>query len=174
MIFMQKENKQIEEEIAKLKSKLDQLAKSDSFEELDNGDSSISMLVKYMLEEREKTNRMLKGITEKVRKIEEEFKSTGEIEEGGEKVNYKQMVANREIPLSSLDSKILEFAQAKGMVCADDVKELMQYRGKNAACARLNKLYRAQLLDRFQLGHRVYFKYDAGKTTNTLIISPPQ
>ena len=60
------------------------------------------------------------------------------------------------------------------MVCADEVKTLMGYKGRNAACTRLNKLYKDGLLDRYQLGHKVYYKYDAGKTTNTLIISPPQ
>jgi predicted transcriptional regulator of viral defense system len=80
------------------------------------------------------------------------------------------------VPLSDIDAKIINFVQVQhnGMVCADEVREFMGYKGNNAACARLNKLYKDGLLDRFQLGHKVYYKFDAGKTTNTLIISPPQ
>ena len=50
----------------------------------------------------------------------------------------------------------------------------MSYKGRNAASARLNKLYRIGLLERFQLGHKVYYKFDAGKMASTLIVSPPQ
>jgi len=60
------------------------------------------------------------------------------------------------------------------MACAEDIKREMNYRGRNAASARLNRLHKQGLLDRYQLGHKVYYKYDAGKTTNTLIVSPPQ
>ncbi len=171
---MIKNNKQIKKEIEKLNVKIDRLSKSNNFDEIEGGES-VSALVRYMMEEREKTNKMLKSITERLKSLEDELKGVDEAV--GEEVGfeYKQQPQNnREIPLSNLDSKILEFAQSKGMVCADDIKGLMQYKGRNAACARLNRLYRAGLLDRFQLGHRVYFKYDAGKTTNTLIISPPQ
>jgi hypothetical protein len=60
------------------------------------------------------------------------------------------------------------------MACAEDIKKHMSYKGKNAASARLNRLFKEGLLDRYQLGHKVYYKYDAGKTTKTLIVSPPQ
>jgi len=60
------------------------------------------------------------------------------------------------------------------MACADDVKAGMNYRGRNAASARLNKLYKMGLIDRLQLGHKVFYKFDAGKTTKILIVSPPQ
>ena len=79
-----------------------------------------------------------------------------------------------EVPLSLLDAKILDFVQTHTMICADDLMKAMNYRGRNAACARLNRLYREGLLERYQLGHKVFYKFDAGKTTNTLIISPPQ
>ena len=62
--------------------------------------------------------------------------------------------------------------QVKGMACAEDIKNAMSYKGLNAASARLNNLFKRGILQRYQLGHKVYYKYDAGKTTNTLIISP--
>ncbi len=45
-----------------------------------------------------------------------------------------------EVPISSLEANLLDFIKAKNMVCADDVKEYMKYKGRNAACARLKKL----------------------------------
>ena len=79
-----------------------------------------------------------------------------------------------EIALSDTDRKIIEFVQTKGMACADDIKSTMGYRGRNAACTRLKRLCDEKLLQRFQLGHKVYYRFDAGKAANTLIISPPQ
>lgn len=158
----------MEAEIQELKKVVEKLSKSNSEELHDEG--SVSTIVKYMIDERERTNKMLRGITERLKKLEVELTTIEEADQRG----MEFPVGNREIPLSNLDSKILEIAQAKGMVCADDVQREMNYKGRNAACARLNRLHRGGLLERYQLGHKVYFKYDAGKTTNTLIISPPQ
>lgn len=160
----------MEAEIQELKKVVEKLSKATSEEVHDEG--SISTIVKYMIDERERTNKMLKGITERLKKLEIDL-TTIETSEKEQQPN-EFPVGNKEIPLSGLDSKILEIAQAKGMVCADDVQKEMNYKGRNAACARLNRLHRGGLLERYQLGHKVYFKYDAGKTTNTLIISPPQ
>ena len=60
------------------------------------------------------------------------------------------------------------------IACSEDIQKRMNYKGRNAASARLNKLYKQGLLERYQLGHKVYYKYNAGKATNPLIISPPQ
>jgi hypothetical protein len=77
-------------------------------------------------------------------------------------------------PISGLDAQILQIVQRIELACADDIKKQMSYKGRNAASARLNRLYKIGLLERYQLGHKVYYKYDAGKTTNTLIVSPPR
>ena len=172
-----KRTKDIENEVTLLKQEIAKLTKVNTVPQNtpSGNEDSVSALLKYMLEEREHTNKLLRGITERLKKLEEEIDATeGELQEE-QQIDYSQMKnASREIALSNLDSKLLEFVQSKGMVCAEDVKTLMNYKGKNAACARLNRLYHAGLLDRFQLGHRVYFKFDAGKTTNNIIISPPQ
>lgn len=169
MVKMAK-NSKMEQEIQDLKKVVDKLSKAGSAVEEVEANSGVSALVKYMLDENAKRDKVLRGIFERLKRLEEELTSMEEVDHGME----IPAGSNREIPLSNLDSKILEIAQAKGMVCADDIKGQMNYKGRNAACARLNRLHRAGLLDRIQLGHKVYFKYDAGKTTNTLIISPPQ
>ncbi|MDE1824815.1 MAG: hypothetical protein KGH61_02235 [Candidatus Micrarchaeota archaeon] len=169
---MAKNAELMEKEIQELKKVVERLSRVNSVEEVEESGTGVAALMKYMLEERERTNRMLRGIGERLKKLEQEL---NEMDSEEEKQLDFQAGGSREVPLSSLDAKILELAQSKGLICADDVKAQMSYKGRNAACARLNRLYRAGLLDRFQLGHKVYFKYDAGKTTNTaLIISPPQ
>ncbi|MCL4375183.1 hypothetical protein M1394_00060 [Candidatus Marsarchaeota archaeon] len=163
---MARPSDQMERELEKLKEELKLLSVKKENPPLD---ADLSNIIKYMMEEREKTNKLLVGITERIKKLEEELGNATY-----EESNSYSVIENREIPISGLDAKILGYVQAKGMACAEDVKVYMRYNGKNAACARLNKLCKDGLLDKFQLGHKVFYKYDAGKATNTLIISPPE
>ncbi len=155
------DKKEIEEELEKLKKEVSRLSNNESYPE------DAQELIKYMVAERERTNKILASITEKIKELTERL---NEIEDAPSAPAEKL----KEIPLSETDAKIIEFVQTKGMACADDVKKFMNYKGRNAACARLNKLYMMGLLVRYQLGHKVYYKFDAGKATNTLIVSPPQ
>ncbi|VVB76988.1 Uncharacterised protein [uncultured archaeon] len=162
-------SKQMEKEIMELKKEL-KVAYERSQPELTEG-TSMSTLIKYMVDERARTNRILEDITQKIKLLEDEM-SALEIN-GSQMDESTTMQMSREIPLSEVDAKMINYVQTKGMACAEEVREFMAYKGNNAACARLNRLHRLGLLDRLQLGHKVYYKYDAGKATNTLIVSPP-
>jgi predicted nuclease with TOPRIM domain len=155
------DKKEIKEELERLKKEISRLNSGDNAYPDDAQE-----LIKYMVAERERTNRMLASIAEKIKELSERLDG---LDEGAVKLEKP-----KEVPLSYTDAKIIEFVQTKGMACADDVKEFMHYKGRNAACARLNRLHMLGLLDRYQLGHKVYYKYDAGKAINTLIVSPPQ
>lgn len=165
---MNSKGRQIEEELQQIRKELEKITKeSDSAAE----GRPFSELLKYMAEEREKTNRLLAGITEKVQALEKKIDDEGQAAEE----QYSISPNSKEIPLSPVDASIINYVQTKGMACADEIKEVMHYRGRNAACARLNKLYRMELLERFQLGHKVFYRFNAGKaTTSILIVSPPQ
>jgi hypothetical protein len=170
-IWMSKESEQIEKELQRLRDRVESLSTK---KEVILTSEELSALVKYMVEERERTNRALIGMTDKIRRLEgvlDDMYAEQEVEPA-----RQAGMENKEVPVSDLDSRIINFVQSQemAMACADQVKEFMRYKGRNAACARLNRLYKEGLLDRLQLGHKVYYKYDAGKTTNTLIISPPQ
>ncbi len=158
-------NKQIAEEIIKLREEIRVLV-----EKKDTGQNSeVTALVSYITDERERTNRLLAGLMERIKRLE--YKSSVKEENPIEAMRKKGF---EEIALSQLDARIIDFVQAKGLACADDIKDLMGYKGRNAACTRLKKLCSEQLLQRIQLGHKVYYRFDAGKATNALIISPPQ
>jgi len=59
--------------------------------------------------------------------------------------------------LGDVDEKIIEFVKKNGKVCADDLQRAFNYKGKNAASARLNRLYSQGLLEKKQAGRRVYY-----------------
>ena len=125
------------------------------------------------MEERERTNKLLVGLIEKVVQLERKLNS-----EVAAPVLPSTASGGRmeEIRLSSVDAKIIDFIETseREMVCADQIKELMNYKGRNAACARLNAMCKIGLLRKDQMGHKVYYRFDAGKATKALIISPPQ
>jgi uncharacterized membrane protein len=136
--------------------------------------SDLFALLKYMIDENRKTTLLLKGIAEGLNKIEVELNAP--ISEPAAVEGPVETKTIKETPLSEADTKIIEAVQLSpnSMACAEDIRNKMNYRGKNAASARLNKLYKGGLLERYQLGKKVYYKYDAGKATNILIVSPPQ
>jgi seryl-tRNA synthetase len=170
-VKLSKKTEQLERELEGLKYEINQLS-SKKKKVLD--ENIVSSLMKQLVEERERSNKLLESLTEKITKLEKEIDVRDGKEQLEGEIQEYDAVSNREVPLSELDSKILNFVQSKEMICADDLVHFMEYKGRNAACARLNKLYRQGILDRYQLGHKVYYKFDAGKTTNTLIISPSQ
>lgn len=177
--------KEIEKEIQDMKEELKHL-NSKSLEKMrevveekiksEETGSNLITLLKYMMDENRKRDMILKSMSDKLEKLEENLEADYYEQDDTEKETYLQ--ENNKIgrvqPLSELDAKIMQMVQIKGMACADDIKKAMGYNGRNAASARLNRLYRIGLLERYQLGHKVFYKYDAGKTTNTLIVSPPQ
>ncbi len=172
--------KQIREELLKLQVELRELQTEDTSgkdERKQISDDDIIAMFKYLMEERQKTNSMLEELTSKIKQLQqveaEQLKSMNNQDAQAQR-QQGELRQISEVALSEIDSKIINFVQTNDMVSADDVKEFMGYRGANAACTRLNRLHKAGLLERFQLGHKVYYRLDAGKATNTMIISPPQ
>jgi putative NADH-flavin reductase len=134
--------------------------------------SNLFALIKYMIDENKRTTMILGGIAGSLSRLESELVSETEPEEQ----QYAPVTEKPRgtVPLSRLDTQILQQVQLMDLASAEDIQKRMNYKGRNAASARLNRLYKQGLLERYQLGHKVYYKYDAGKATATLIISPPQ
>ncbi len=59
--------------------------------------------------------------------------------------------------LSEIDGQILAFVSQNGKCVAQEVADRFGYKGKNAACARLNRLAGTGLLSKKQAGRKVYY-----------------
>ena len=102
-------------------------------------------MVYRLLEERENTNRLLRNILQKLEQLEAKMA-------GG-----MPMRAEEAPLLPEIDDQILRFVKESGKVTAEDVRAKFKSRGKNAASARLNRLYELNLLQKQQVGKRVFF-----------------
>ncbi|MFH1785895.1 MAG: hypothetical protein ABH842_05695 [Candidatus Micrarchaeota archaeon] len=96
-----------------------------------------------LLEERENTNRLLKNILQKLDQIDAKMGATP---------SKTDVIA-----LSEIDEQIFAFVKESEKVTAEKVRVKFNYRGKNAASARLNRLCEMNLLKKQQVGKRVYF-----------------
>ncbi|MDD5022801.1 MAG: hypothetical protein PHU63_01400 [Candidatus ainarchaeum sp.] len=102
-------------------------------------------LVYKLLEERENTNRILKTL---LRRIEE-------LQNSLQQKKYETIEEERMLP--KIDEEIMNAIKELGKVTAADIQNRFKYKGKNAASARLNRLYSLSLLDKKQVGRTVYF-----------------
>ncbi len=154
-----------------------------------SSNESFATLIKYIVDENKRTTLLLKSMSDSLERVENALL---DIMDGGEQKDQARPVHTepeeekprnaqqsavteriKEMPVSELDKRILQFIQIHDMACADDLKTAMKYKGRNAASAHLNRLHKAGLIERYQLGHKVYYKFDPGKAASTLIVSPP-
>ena len=105
----------------------------------------LAEMVYRLLEERENTNRMLKTIVAKLEALEQR----GMPLEGGALTGQPM--------LAEVDEQIVAFVKGEGKATAEDVRAKFSYKGKNAASARLNRLFEMGLLQKQQVGKKVYF-----------------
>jgi predicted nuclease of restriction endonuclease-like RecB superfamily len=175
--------KEIEKDVQNIKKGIEELKEKNSHlssmvgEKVKNDEinSNLFSLIKYLIDENKRTTMILQNLAQGINRLENELFNDAEPSQAVEEVpQFPIAQGAKEIPISDLDARILQIIQRKGMACADDIKANLNYKGRNAASARLSKLYKEGLLSRYQLGHKVFYKFDAGKATNTLIISPPQ
>ncbi|MBM3229836.1 hypothetical protein FJZ26_05370 [Candidatus Parvarchaeota archaeon] len=64
----------------------------------------------------------------------------------------------QQVLVPEIDAQIISFVQVSGHVSAEDVQSKFKYKGKNAASARLNRLCSINLLEKQQVGRKVYFR----------------
>ncbi len=107
--------------------------------------------------ERENTNRLLKTLIER---LDAEF---GEMEARLEALERKPMAPSEpkhpdeEVLLPSVDEEMLKFVKEKRFASAEEVRKRFGYKGKNAASARLNRMFELGLLEKRQVGRAVLF-----------------
>ena len=100
--------------------------------------------------ERERTRHMFEKIMERLDRLEHKIEGL----EAGKITVPKQ----QERLLGDIDEELVTFIRRKGFACADEVQSHFEYKGKNAASARLNRLCEFNLLEKQQAGRKVYFR----------------
>jgi predicted HTH transcriptional regulator len=105
----------------------------------------LAEMVFRLLEERENTNRLLKTLIAKIEALEKRG------------VALEERAPMEQPMLPEVDEQIVAFLKETGRATAEDVRVKFNYKGKNAASARLNRLFEMGLLQKQQVGKKVFF-----------------
>jgi predicted HTH transcriptional regulator len=132
------------------------------------GEAALTALLLKLVNEKERNAQILERIQNTLGELNERLKKLETILDAPTsttfrsptsttpKVQQKKEEMDR-LQLSSQDRKILEIVREKGKICAFELQKIMKYRGRNAASARLNKLYREGFLEKKVQGRQIYF-----------------
>jgi len=97
--------------------------------------------------ERENTNRLLKNILQKLEALEAKLASP----------DTQVGLTHVEEFLPQIDGQIMDFIRENGKSTSEEVRARFNYKGKNAASARLNRLCDMGILQKRQVGRKMYF-----------------
>ncbi|MFA6329720.1 MAG: hypothetical protein WCX64_03500 [Candidatus Micrarchaeia archaeon] len=112
-------------------------------------------------DEKTSFNLVLREINAKLDRLEFLERRVAQLEEMLEKNSVEKVAVAAPLPnkevVADIDMEIIGFVKEAGKVIAQDVADKFGYKGKNAACARLNRLATAGLLSKKQAGRKVYY-----------------
>ena len=120
----------------------------------------VGKLLYNIASEKKSYNLVVKDINAKFDQIGEKLDRIATLLERMNQKKEETVVNERRtenLEISDRDKEILDFVKARKRVCADDVQDRFQYKGRNAASARLHRLYRDKVLEKVHAGRNVYY-----------------
>lgn len=130
---------------------------SDTMKEMSDPMAIASMLY-TLAEERKSSNLVIRDINAKFDAILQKLTDiTTKINEIENKIN-QPTTERATAEISERDREILEYVMQNKRVCAEDIQAKFNYRGTNAASARLSKLFKENLLEKVYVGRKVYYQ----------------
>lgn len=120
---------------------------------IDSGATNQAMMLYAIAQEKKNTNLIVRSINQKLDHL---LTRIEELE--GEVKKDRQSLAEN---LSDRDRQVLDFVEKNQQVDAESLAKEFNYRGRNAASSRLNKLYKEGKLGKIHRGRKVYYTANA-------------
>ena len=119
---------------------------------------AIGAMLYNIAEEKRSGNLVLKELNVKFENILEQLqKISSQLAAMSEQKTAVENAPHIKAGISERDEEVLSYVREQGKVCADTMQEKFQYKGRNAASARLSKLFKDGLLDKTYVGRNVYY-----------------
>jgi len=138
----------------RLSPKFRELNELDQIMEQAENPKVLAALMFRLVQEKEKTNQLLENINEKYDKIMFSIKTQNPLKTDTQETINKE---NQFEVLPEQDQMILKIVDEQGQCTSNDIKTILNYKGLNAACQRLNKLYREGYLKKVKSGRKVLY-----------------
>ena len=120
---------------------------------------AIGTMLYTIAEEKKSSNLIIREINGKFDNLMEKIeKISTQLAELNQLLRKSKKVEKETFMLSERDKEILDFIEERKIVCADDIKKKFNYKGRNAASARLSKLFKDNLLEKEYVGRKVYYR----------------
>ncbi|MBU0761403.1 MAG: hypothetical protein KKD39_00110 [Candidatus Altiarchaeota archaeon] len=110
---------------------------------------AIGAMLYQLAQERKNTNLIIQQLNSKIDSL---MSKVEEMESRKSKGPEPQSM------LSERDMEVMKFVEEKGKVSAEQLQKKFKYRGKNAASARLSKLFHDGRLEKEYMGRKVFYK----------------
>ncbi|MEW5955899.1 MAG: hypothetical protein AB1626_05200 [Candidatus Micrarchaeota archaeon] len=112
----------------------------------------VGALLSRLSEERSATNLVLKEINAKLDRLLALETRMAALEQ-----KFSHPTKPAEVMLPEIDEEIVSFVASQKKACAEEVQKHFNYKGRNAASSRLNRLVQLGALAKTQVGKKVYF-----------------
>lgn len=137
--------------LEKISPKFQELSELDEIIAQAENPKVLAAMMFRLVQEKEKTNRLLEGINEKYDNIMFSLKTTPQTP-----IHNHTQTGKVEV-LPEQDQLILKSIEERGSCTANDIKTMLNYKGLNAACQRLNRLFKEGYLNKAQSGRKVLY-----------------
>ncbi|MFH1256083.1 MAG: hypothetical protein V1494_02210 [Candidatus Diapherotrites archaeon] len=121
----------------------------------------VSALLFRLVQERERTNKILDSINDKYDRIMLELKTGSGLTDNNfaqsQKIGAAAVGLNKFEVLPEQDQIIMKLIEERGSATAKEVMSVLNYRGLNAGSQRLNKLFKEGHLKKVQAGKKVLY-----------------
>jgi len=111
---------------------------------------AIGLMLYQLAEERKSTNLIIRNLNAQIEALGVKIEDIAK--------QQSHTGVQQTTGLSDRDIEVLEHVKEKGRICADELQKRLNYKGKNAASARLSKLFHEGRLEKEYAGRRVYYK----------------
>jgi predicted HTH transcriptional regulator len=113
---------------------------------------AIGLMLYTIAEEKKKDNLIMRELNAKIDML---VNKIGQLEK---QQTTPATTPNPAAGLSERDLEVLNFIKTHGKASAEHLQEKFKYKGKNAASARMSKLFHEGLLEKEYAGRTVYYK----------------
>ncbi len=119
----------------------------------------VGAMIHRLIQERKKSNAMFQAILEELKTIRSLLES---VSHPPSPSPHTPVTSGITPGVSEVDKQILDLVKDRGSVTADEVRKILGYKGRNAASARLNRLWELGLLTKKRAGRKVYYSARVG------------
>jgi len=117
---------------------------------------AIATMLYSIAEEKKSSNLIVRNINSKLDTLTLKLEQlTKVLDKMSKQMGDRQPTQN--IGISERDAEVINFIKQKKKISAKELQDKFKYKGRNAASARLSKLFKEGLLHKTYLGREVYY-----------------